>query len=76
MGKLMNWVGGVINRMAYIWLVTSEAFEEICYVTISDFARGIVSAAETRQQAQKVEPRMYTRQTSTAKATDTILVTQ
>jgi len=76
MGKLMNWVGGVINRMAYIWLVTSEAFEEICYVGVGDSVRGIVSAAETRQQAPKVEPRMYTRQTSTAKATDTILVKQ
>jgi len=76
MGKVLYWVGGVINRMAYIWLVTTEAFEEICYVAIGDFARGIVSAAETRQQAQKVEPRMYTRQTSTAKATDTILVKQ
>jgi len=76
MGKVLYWVGGVINRMAYIWLVTTEAFEEICYVAIGDFARGIVSAAETRQQAPKVEPRMYIRQTSTAKATDTILVKQ
>jgi hypothetical protein len=76
MGKLMNWVGGVINRMAYIWLVTSEAFEEICYVAIGAFVRGIISAAETRQQAPKVEPLMYIRQTSTAKATDTILVKQ
>jgi len=72
MGKLMNWVGGVINRMAYIWLVTSEAFEEIFYVTIGDFARGIVSAAETRQQAPKVEPRTLSRQNTTAKATDTV----
>jgi hypothetical protein len=76
MGKLMNWVGGVINRMAYIWLVTSEAFEEICYVGVGDSVRNIVSAAETRQHAPKVEPRMYIRQTSTAKATDTILVKQ
>ena len=76
MGKVLNWVGGVINRMAYIWLVSSEAFEEICYATIGDSVRGIVSAAETRQQAPKVEPRMYIHQTSTAKATDTILVTQ
>jgi hypothetical protein len=59
MGKLMNWVGGVINRMAYIWLVTSEAFAEICYVGVGDSVRGIVSAAETRQQAPKVEPRTH-----------------
>ena len=76
MGKVLYWVGGVINRMAYIWLVTSEAFEEICYVAIGAFARRIVSAAETKQQAPKVEPRMHIRQTSTAKATDTILVKQ
>lgn len=76
MGKLMNWVRGVINWLAYIWLVSSEAFEEICYATIGNSVRGIVSAAETRQQAPKVEPRMYIRQTSTAKATDTILVKQ
>jgi hypothetical protein len=76
MGKLMNWVRGVINWLAYIWLVSSEAFEEICYATIGDSVRGIVSAAETKRQAPKVEPRMYIRQTSTAKATDTILVKQ
>jgi len=76
MGKLMNWVRGVINWLAYVWLAISEAFEEICYVAVGDSFRGIVSAAETRQQAPKVEPRMYIRQTSTAKATDTILVKQ
>lgn len=72
MGKLMNWVGGVINRMANIWLVTSEAFEEIFYVTIGDFARSIVSAAETRQHAPKVEPRTLSRQNTTANVADTL----
>jgi hypothetical protein len=76
MGKVLYWVGGVINWIVYVWLVSSEAFEEICYATIGDSVRGIVSAAETRQHAPKVEPRMYIRQTSTAKATDTILIKQ
>ena len=73
MGKLMNWVGRVINRMAYIWLVTSEAFEEICYVGVGDSVRGIVSAADTRQQAPKVEPRTLPHHNTTAKATDSEL---
>ena len=72
MGKLMNWVGGVINRMAYIWLVTSEAFEEICYVGVGDSVRGIVSAAKTRQHAPKVEPRTLSRQNATAKVAHTL----
>jgi hypothetical protein len=71
MGKVLNWVGGVINWMAYIWLVTSEAFEEIYYVAIGDSVRGIVSAAETRQHAPKVEPRTLSRQNTTAKVADT-----
>jgi hypothetical protein len=73
MRKVLYWVGGVINWLAYVWLVTSEAFEEICYVAVGDSVRGIVSAAETRQQAPKVEPRKFSRQSTTvaAKATPT-----
>jgi len=72
MGKVLNWVGGVISWLAYIWLVTSETFEEICYTTIGDSVRGIVSAAETRQHNPKAEPRTLSRQSATAKVADTL----
>ena len=72
MGKVLYWVGGVINWMAYVWLVTSEAFEEICYAKIGDSIRGLVSAAETRQHAPKVEPRTLSRQNTAAKVAHTI----
>lgn len=71
MGKLLNWIGGVINWMAYMWLVTTEALEEVFYVGIGDSVRGIVSAAETRQHASKVEPRTTSRQNTAAKVADT-----
>jgi hypothetical protein len=70
MGKVLYWVGGVINWLAYVWLVASEAFEEICYARIGDSIRGIVSAAETRQYAPKAEQRTFPRQNTEAKAAD------
>lgn len=72
MGKVLYWAGGVINWLAYVWLVTSETFEEICYAKIGDSIRGIVSAAETRQYATKVDRRTYSRQNTTAKIADTL----
>ena len=72
MGKVLYWAGGVINWLAYVWLVTSEAFEEICYAAIGDSVRGIVSAAKTRQHAPKVEPRTLSRQNATAKVAHTL----
>ncbi len=72
MGKLLYRVGGVINWLAYVWLVTGEAFEEICYAAIGDSVRGIVSAAETRQHNPKAEPRTLSRQSTTAKVADTL----
>ena len=72
MGKVLYWVGGVINWLAYVWLVTSEAFEEICYATIGDSVRGIVSGAETRQYAPKVESRTLSRQNTAAKVAHTL----
>jgi len=72
MGKMLYWVGGVLNWLAYVWLVTSEAFEEIFYVAIGDSVRGIVSRAETRQYAPKAEPRTLSRQNTTAKVADTL----
>ena len=41
MGKVLYWVGGVINWLVYIWLVMSEALEEICFTLIGDPMRGI-----------------------------------
>ena len=67
MGKLLNWTGGVINWLAYIWLVTSETSEEICHATVGDSIRGIVSASETRQYAPKVEQRTLSRQSTTVR---------
>jgi len=72
MGKVLYWVGGVINGLAYIWLVTTEALEEVFYVAIGDSVRGIVSAAETRQYAPKADSRTLYRQNSTAKVADTL----
>lgn len=72
MGKVLYWVGGVINRLAYIWLVTSEAFEEIRYASIGDSVRGIVAAAETRQRAPKVERRTLSGQSTAAKVAHTL----
>jgi len=72
MGKVLYRMGGVINRLAYVWLVTSEAFEEICYATIGDSVRGIVSAAETRKYAPKAERRTLSRQSNAAKVAHTI----
>jgi hypothetical protein len=71
MGKVLYRMGGVINWLAYVWLVTSEAFEEICYATIGDSIRGIVSAAETRKYAPKVEQRALSRQSTPAKVAHT-----
>ncbi len=72
MGKVLYWVGGVISWLAYVWLVTTEALEEVFYVAIGDSVRGIVSAAETRQYGPKAELRTLSRQSTTAKVADTL----
>jgi hypothetical protein len=72
MGKVLYRAGGVINWLAYIWLVVSETFEEISYATIGDSIRGILSAAETRQYAPKAEQRTFSRQNTAAKVADTL----
>jgi hypothetical protein len=71
MQKVLYRVGGVINWLAYVWLVTSEAFEEICYGAIGDSVRGIVSATETRQQASRVERQTPSYQSTAAKVAHT-----
>jgi len=72
MGKVLYRVGGVINWLAYVWLVTSEAVEEVFYGTIGDSVRGIFSKVETRQHAPKLEPRTLSHQDTTAKAANTL----
>jgi len=64
-------MGSVINWLAYVWLVTSEFFEELVF-NAGDFFRRIAFNAGAREQTPKVESRMYTRPSSTAKVTDTI----
>jgi len=70
MREVIDWVGGVINWLAYIWLVTSEALEEVFYVTRGDSVTGIFSKAEIRQPNPKAEPRTLSRQSTTAKVAD------
>jgi len=72
MGKVLHWMGGVINWLAYAWLVTSETFEEICYTKIGDSIRGVVSAAETRRYTPKIERRTLSNQSTTAKVAHTL----
>ena len=64
-------MGAVINWMAYVWLVTGEVLEELIF-NAGDFFRRIAFNAGDREQAPKVETRMYTRPSSTANAIDTI----
>jgi hypothetical protein len=71
MGKLLNRIGGAINWMAYIWLVTTEALEEISYIIVGDSIRGIISAAESRRYALKIERRATPRQNNAAEVADT-----
>jgi len=66
MEKLLYRVGGVINWLAYIWLITSETFEEISLATIGDSLRGIVSAAETRKYTPNVEQRTFSPRSTAA----------
>ena len=64
-------MGAMINWMAYAWLVTSEVFEEMVFNT-GDFFRRIAYDAGAREQAPKIESRVYTSPSSTAKVTDTV----
>ena len=70
MGKVLYWVGGVINWLAYVWLVTSESFEEICFASVGDSMRGIVSAADIRRQTSRADRRTPSYQNSAAKVTN------
>jgi hypothetical protein len=64
-------MGVAINWLAYVWLVTSEVFEEMLF-SVGDFFRRIAFEIGTREQAHQNERRIYTRPISTAKATDTV----
>jgi len=72
MERVLYWVGGVINWLAYVRLVTSETFEEICYGAIGDPLRGIVSAAESRRYTPKAEQRTLSPRSTAAKVADTL----
>ncbi len=64
-------MGAAINWMAYVWLITSEVFEELVF-SIGDLFRRIAFEIGTREQAHQDERRMYARPASTARATDTV----
>jgi hypothetical protein len=67
MGKVLYWVGGVINWLAYVWLVTSETLEEICHTAIGDPIRATFSAAEGRKYTPRAEQSTLTRQSNAAR---------
>ena len=58
--KLLNWVAGTVNRIAYIWLIRSEAFTEVLCFTMGGLVRYFLPAI-TRQNRHlsRLEPRMH-----------------
>jgi hypothetical protein len=44
MGKLAIWIGSAVNRIAYVWLIITEAYEEMFYLTLIDPMREFWSA--------------------------------
>lgn len=42
MVRVMNLVGGIIKWIAYMWLITSEAFQEIFSLCTSDLLRNLL----------------------------------
>jgi hypothetical protein len=44
MGKLAIWTSWAMNRIAYAWLIITEAYEEIFYLTLIDPMREFWSA--------------------------------
>ena len=48
MGKAMNWIGVALNWMAYIWLITREAYEGVLCCTMGGLVRYFLPAT-TRQ---------------------------
>jgi hypothetical protein len=43
MGKLTIWTSWTINRIAYVWLIVTEAYEEAFYLTLIDPLRELLS---------------------------------
>ena len=64
-------MSGMISRMAYIWLVTTEVFEELLYQTVGEFFRHFIAVSETRKEAWRIQPKKFNTPTPLAKATDT-----
>jgi hypothetical protein len=44
MGKLAIWTSSAINRIAYVWLIITEAYGEMFYLTLIDPMREFWSA--------------------------------
>jgi hypothetical protein len=44
MGKLAIWTGSAVNRIAYVWLIITEAYEEMFYLILIDPIRELWSA--------------------------------
>jgi len=65
-------MGGIINWMAYMWLITSETLEELFFGNVGDFLRRFTYAAETREKAPRVESRTLPHQKPLSNATNTV----
>jgi hypothetical protein len=58
MGIVMNMAGRIINGMAYIQLIASEAFEEILYRTVGHLLRNLLPArAEGNRGHSRLQPK-------------------
>ena len=68
MNKVLYLMGGAINRLAYVRLIATEVLDEFRYATLGDSIRGIISAAEARENAHKLERRTFSRGNSRAGA--------
>lgn len=53
-------MGGLINRLAYVWLVTTEMVEELLCATIGDSFRYFIGSVELRTQAPRIRQGKFT----------------
>jgi len=64
MGKLLVRVGSVTNWIAYGWLITTEAFDEIFYLNLIDPLRELLSAGVLKDSRARADWRRGSQTTS------------